>query len=51
MLPAYRGEGARRTRDRDDEHHRMATGYLFLISSLLGFGLLGIFHKVADHLG
>ncbi len=27
----------------------MSTGHLFLIGSLLGFGLLGIFHKVADH--
>lgn len=27
----------------------MTIGYLFLFSSLIGFGLLGIFHKVADH--
>ena len=27
----------------------MPIGYLFLFASLLGFGLLGIFHKVADH--
>ena len=27
----------------------MPTGYLFLLSALVGFGLLGIFHKVADH--
>jgi drug/metabolite transporter (DMT)-like permease len=27
----------------------MTTGHLFLVGSLLGFGLLGIFHKVADH--
>jgi drug/metabolite transporter (DMT)-like permease len=27
----------------------MTLGYLFLIASLIGFGALGIFHKVADH--
>src|SRR5437660_4040920 len=27
----------------------MAKGYLYLFSSILAFGLLGIFHKVADH--
>jgi drug/metabolite transporter (DMT)-like permease len=27
----------------------MPIGYLFLLSALVGFGLLGIFHKVADH--
>jgi drug/metabolite transporter (DMT)-like permease len=27
----------------------LTIGYLFLFSSLIGFGLLGIFHKVADH--
>lgn len=27
----------------------MTIGYLLLIASLLGFGMLGIFHKVADH--
>lgn len=27
----------------------MTLGYLFLIVSLVGYGLLGIFHKVADH--
>ena len=27
----------------------MTIGYLLLIASLLGFGFLGIFHKVADH--
>ena len=27
----------------------MTVGYLLLILSLLGFGMLGIFHKVADH--
>lgn len=29
----------------------MSIGYLFLIGSLIGFGGLGIFHKVADHPG
>ncbi|MDB6026643.1 MAG: hypothetical protein JWM68_2866 [Verrucomicrobiales bacterium] len=27
----------------------MAAGYLFLFASIIAFGLLGIFHKVADH--
>jgi drug/metabolite transporter (DMT)-like permease len=27
----------------------MSIGYLFLLGSLIGFGGLGIFHKVADH--
>jgi drug/metabolite transporter (DMT)-like permease len=27
----------------------MSTGYFFLLGSLVGFGGLGIFHKVADH--
>jgi drug/metabolite transporter (DMT)-like permease len=27
----------------------MTVGYLFLFVSLIGFGMLGIFHKVADH--
>ena len=27
----------------------MAIGYFFLLSSIIAFGLLGIFHKVADH--
>jgi drug/metabolite transporter (DMT)-like permease len=27
----------------------MSLGHIFLIGSLLGFGLLGIFHKVGDH--
>ncbi|HEY1686225.1 MAG TPA: SMR family transporter [Tepidisphaeraceae bacterium] len=27
----------------------MTIGYLLLVASLAGFGLLGIFHKVADH--
>jgi drug/metabolite transporter (DMT)-like permease len=27
----------------------MPIGYLFLLSALVGFGMLGIFHKVADH--
>jgi drug/metabolite transporter (DMT)-like permease len=27
----------------------MPVGYIFLLGSLIGFGLLGIFHKVGDH--
>ena len=27
----------------------MTTGYLYLVGSLVAFGALGIFHKVADH--
>src|SRR4051812_8775274 len=29
----------------------MTFGYLLLLTSLIAFGMLGIFHKVADHPG
>src|SRR5688572_20022513 len=29
--------------------NELIAGYIFLFSSMLAFGILGIFHKVADH--